>query len=294
MTGLRIEEPQIVASFDSTALAVRRSGAGDGLPLLAIPAIGATMVAWARALVDVGRERPVVSWDLRGLHDSAPPESDRVDAGAHAEDAIAALEHFGVERFLVASWSSGSRIALEIAHRYPERVAALAVVSGGSGHSPGRLFRYFESQSALPVLASAAKHFSYPLQLALQALASRPEIGGIIRQSGMIAATADTSALVALLRDVASCDLKVLLNVFEEVVGDDASQLLPAIEAPTLVIVGERDQFTPRRMVEQMARAIPGSHLEVYERATHYLPIEYPARLGDDLRKFWRESAVDG
>jgi 3-oxoadipate enol-lactonase len=288
MTALRIADPELVPSFDSTVLAVRRSGEGEGMPLLVVPAIGATMVAWRRALVDVGRERQVISWDLRGLHESAPPESDRIDAGAHAEDAIAALEHFGVERFLLAAWSSGSRIALEIAHRYPERVASLAIVSGGFGHSPGRFVRYFEAQSVLPVLASAAKHFSYPLQLALHALAARPEIGGIIRQSGMIAAPADTTALVELLRGVAECDLRTLLNVFEEVVGDDASALLPTIEAPTLLVVGERDQFTPRRMIEKMERAIPGARLEVYDHATHYLPIEYPARLGDDLRRFWR------
>jgi pimeloyl-ACP methyl ester carboxylesterase len=288
MTTLRIAEPELVASFDSTVVAVRTSGEGEGTPLLAIPAVGATMVAWARALVDVGRERRVVSWDLRGLHESGPPESDRLDAGAHAEDAIAALEHAGVDRFLLAAWSSGARIALEIAHRYPERVASLAVVSGGFGHAPGRLLRYLELQSALPVLASAAKHFSYPLQVALHTLAARPEIGGIIRQSGMIAAPAETSVLVELLRGAAGCDLRMLLNVFGEVAGDDASALLPTIEAPTLLVVGERDQFTPRRMMEQMARAIPRARLEVYDHATHYLPIEYPARLGDDLRRFWR------
>jgi 3-oxoadipate enol-lactonase len=292
MTGLKIEDYELVPSFDSTPLAVRRSGHGDGIPLLAVPAIGATMTAWAPALVDVGRERTVVSWDLRGLHNSAPPASDRLDAGAHAEDALAALEHYGVDRFLLASWSSGSRIALELAHRYPERVATLAIVSGGLGHSVGRLLRYLEAPSILPVLASAVKHFASPLQVALQGLAARPEVGGIIRQTGMVAATADTAALVDLLRSVVGCDLKLLFNVFEEVAGDDASSLLPSIEAPTLLVVGERDQFTPRRMVEHMARTIPRARLEVYERATHYLPIEYPARLGDDLRRFWRSTGV--
>jgi pimeloyl-ACP methyl ester carboxylesterase len=143
------------------------------------------------------------------------------------------------------------------------------------------------------VLAGAVKHFSSPLQVALQALAARPEVGGIIRQTGMIAATADTGALVELLRGVVACDLKTLLNVFEEVAGDDGSSLLPSIEAPTLLVVGERDQFTPRRMMEQMARIIPRARLEVYERATHYLPIEYPARLGDELRRFWNSNGID-
>jgi 3-oxoadipate enol-lactonase len=293
MTRLAIGEPELVASFDSTTLAARASGAGSGVPLVAIPAIGATMAAWAPALVDVGRERKVFSWDLRGLHDSSPPASDRLDPGAHAEDAVAVLDHFGVDSFVVASWSSGSRIAPELAHRYPERVRALALVSGGSGHSLGRLLRYREAPSFLPVLAGAVKHFAAPLQLGLQALSARPEVGGIIRQTGMVAGTADTSALVELLRSVVRCDLKTLLNVFDQVAGDDASALLPTIEAPSLLVLGERDQFTPRRMMEQMARTIPHSQLEVYERATHYLPIEYPARLGDDLRRFWRSNGID-
>lgn len=293
MTALRISDPQPVTSFDQTSIAARRSGDGDDVPLLAIPGIGATMVAWSRALVDVGRERPVVSWDLRGLHDSGPPQSDRLDPGAHAEDAIACLDHFEVERFVVASWSNSSRVALEIAARYPERVAALAVVSGGFGHPPGRLLRYLEPQSALPLLAGAAKHFASPLQLGLTALVSRPEIGGLVRQSGMIAATADTAVLVELLRGIAECDLRTLLAIFEEVAGDDGVSLLPAIEAPTLLVLGERDQFTPRRMVEQMARMIPRARLEIYDRATHYLPIEYPARLSDDIRAFLRANGVD-
>ena len=291
MTGLQVGAPQPISSFDGTEIAAYRSGSGDGIPLLVVPAIGATVKVWSRALVDVGRERQVISWDLRGLHGSGAPASDRLDPGAHAEDAIAALDELGIEPFALASWSNGSRIALEIASRYPERVASLAIVSGGVGHPLGRLLRWREVQSTLPVLASAVKHFSSPLQLGLNALVSRPEIGGLIRQSGMIAATADTSALVDLLRSVATCDLRVLLEIFEEVAGDDAAPLLPSIEAPTLLVVGERDQFTPRRMVEQMARTIPRARLEVYDRATHYLPIEYPARLGDDLRRFWRANA---
>jgi pimeloyl-ACP methyl ester carboxylesterase len=291
MTGLTLSEPELISSFDGTRIAASRSGSGDALPALVVPAIGSTAAVWRKTLVDVGRERPVIAWDLRGLHSSGAPESDRLDAGAHAEDAMAAVDHFGADRFVLASWSNGSRIALEIASRYPERVAALAVVSGGFGHPLGRLLRWREVQSALPVLASAAKHFASPLQLGLSALVARPEIGGLVRQSGMIAASADTAALVELLRSVASCDLRMLLEIFEEVAGDDAFALLPSIEASTLLVVGERDQFTPRRMVEQMARAIPRARLEIYDRATHYLPIEYPARLGDDLRKFWASAA---
>ena len=278
-----------VRSFDGTILAARRMGASEGTPLLVVNGVGATMALWRRALVDIARERPIVTWDQRGLHDSGEPASDRLDPGAQTEDALAVLDHFGIDRFVAVSWSNGARIAIEICHRYAERTAALTIVCGGFGHALGRLLRHLEVASVLPTLAGVAKHFASLIEGPLRGVTSRPELAGLVRQSGMIAATADTAALVDLLRGMARCDTRTLLATYEEVAGDVARELLGEIEAPTLIVAGERDPFTPRRVSEEMARAIPGARLEVYERATHYLPMEYPARLSDDLRAFWSE-----
>jgi pimeloyl-ACP methyl ester carboxylesterase len=137
----------------------------------------------------------------------------------------------------------------------------------------------------MPLIASVAKYFSGPLATGFRALVGRPEIVGLVRQSGMVGATADTAALVELLRAMAACDLKLLLATFQEVAGDSAADLLGQIEAPTLLVVGDHDQFTPAGMIEQMSRAIPDCRAVFYEGATHYLPLEYPARLSDDLRE---------
>lgn len=289
MSGPNLDhDTEPVRSFDGTQLAARKMGGGDGTPLLVVNAAGAGLAVWRRALIDSARERVIVTWDHRGLHASAPPASDRLDPGAQAEDAIAVLEHFGIERFVMASWSNGTRIALEISHRYPERLDALSIVCGGYGHPLGRLLR-LEVSSLLPTLAGVAKHFSYFLEGPLRGLTSRPELAGLVRQSGMIAATADTAALVDLLRGMARCDTRTLLATYEAIAGDPAPELLTEVEVPTLIVAGEKDPFTTRRVTEEMMRAIPQARLEIYERATHYLPIEYPARLSDDLRRFWKE-----
>lgn len=285
LAGLE-HEPESIKSFDGTVLAVRRMGQGDATPLLVVNPIGANVAAWRATFVDVARERPIITWDHRGLYQSGPPASDRLDAGAHAEDALAGVDHHIVDRFAVVSWSSGTRIALEIAHRYPERVTALVLVCGGYGYNVTNAARYFEPAALLPLLAGAGKHFSALLEGPLDGLMARPELAGLIRQSGLLAASADTEALVGILRGMATCDLRLLLATYEKVAGDAAPQLLSSIEAPTLLIAGERDQFTARRTTEQMATAIPDARVETYERATHFLPIEYPARLSDDLRAF--------
>ena len=144
----------------------------------------------------------------------------------------------------------------------------------------------------MPLFASVAKYFSGPLATAFRALVSRPELVGLIRQSGMVGATADTAALAELLRAMADCDLKLLLAEFQEVAGSSAAELLGQIETPTLMIVGDHDQFTPDGMIKQMARTIPECRTITYEGATHYLPLEFPARLSDDLRGFLTETGL--
>jgi 3-oxoadipate enol-lactonase len=284
-------EPELISSFDGTTIAARRMGEGSGTPLLVANAIGANLAAWRKPLVDVVRQRPILTWDSRGLFDSSPPESGKVDPPAHAEDAIAVLDHFAVDRFALAAWSNGTRIAIEIAATYPEKVAALILVSGGFGHPPRRLLR-MEIASAIPVISSVAKYFAGPIATRLQKLVARPEITGLIRQSGMVGATADTPALVELVRGMAECDLRTLLATYEAVIGDSGAELLSQIQAPTLFVVGERDQFTSESMIEEVARSIPNCTVIRYPGATHYLPLEYPARLSDDIRGFLEDLRV--
>lgn len=292
MTAGSLEhEPQLIRSFDGTSLAAREMGSGRATPLLVVNAVGANLAAWRRSLIDLARERRIITWDHRGLHGSGPAATERFDPGAQAEDAMAVLAHFDVERFAIASWSNGTRIALEIAARYPEQVAALALISGGYGSPPGRLLR-FELGSALPVVASVAKYFAGPLRSTFQKVVARPEISGLVRQSGMVGATAETPALVELLRGMARCDLRTLLESYEEVAGDSGEELLSDIQAPTLIIAGDRDQFTSTRMVEELVAGIPQAHSIVYQGATHYLPLEFPARLSADLRTFLSELAL--
>jgi pimeloyl-ACP methyl ester carboxylesterase len=285
-------EPELVRSFDGSMIATRRMGDAkrddDALPLLVVNAVGATLASWRRVLIDIVRERQVIAWDQRGLLSSGPIASDRLDPGAHAEDAVAVLDHHGVERCVVASWSHGSRIALELMARYPERLAAAVIVSGGYGHPLWRFLR-LEVVSSLPVIAGVAKHFAYSLEGPFRALVRRPELPGLIRQSGFVGPSADIPALVELLHGLAACDLRVLLATFEAVAGDAGTDLLSKVECPTLIVAGDRDPFTPRAMQYEMTEHIAMSRLEVYERATHYLPMEFPARLSHDMSTFFEE-----
>lgn len=278
-------EPSLTRSSDGTAIAARVMGGGAGIPLLVANGIGAGLSIWRSVLARHAAERTLVTWDHRGLHGSGLPVDDRLEPARHAEDALAALDHAGVARCVVAAWSSGGRIALEIAGNHPERVAGLILVCAGYGQPLTRLL-HLEAGPLLPRVAGLAKPFAGSLQSLFGRFVARPEIAGLVRQSGFVGASADTSALVELLQDLARCDARTLLAAYEAVSGAPAPGSLARISLPALVIAGDRDRFSTLAMMRDVAAKLPAARLEVYEGATHFLPIESPARLAADIRTF--------
>lgn len=87
-------------------------------------------ISWYRALPDLGAHRPVIAPDLPGFGGSTgvpilgPP-------AAMADQLVQLLDELGVERVVAVGVSLGGDVALNLALRHPERVAALVAVAPG-------------------------------------------------------------------------------------------------------------------------------------------------------------------
>ena len=64
----------------------------------------------------------------------------------------------------------------------------------------------------------------------------------------------------------------------------DLRPVLPAIAAPTLVVVGGRDLMTPVSCSEEIRDGVAGAVLHVIPECGHLPPIEAPRALADLLR----------
>ena len=66
----------------------------------------------------------------------------------------------------------------------------------------------------------------------------------------------------------------------------DATSLLPAIDCPTLLIVGCQDVISPPDEMEALARAIPGARLVEIRGAGHLSPMEQPEQVNAAMLQF--------
>ena len=86
-----------------------------------------------------------------------------------------------------------------------------------------------------------------------------------------------------------SLDMSIYLDTLRRLEEHDASHILGSVAIPTLVLVGERDIFTSRRVAERLARRIPNSEMLVIRNGTHYVVLEQPELVNLRIEKFFRE-----
>ncbi|SEP96302.1 Pimeloyl-ACP methyl ester carboxylesterase [Devosia sp. YR412] len=122
--------------FTSDGLNLAYQSFGDGLPVLCIHGFASSGkvnwidTGWVETLTAAGYRAIIL--DNRGHGDSDKPyDPERYYPQQMADDALALLDHLGIERVAILGYSMGARISAFLAYEHPERVAC--AIFGGMG-----------------------------------------------------------------------------------------------------------------------------------------------------------------
>ena len=123
-------------SFTTSGLSLAYEVTGEGPPVLLIHGFASSGkvnwvdVGWVETLVDAGYQ--AITLDNRGHGESDKPhDPDRYNPSDMARDAVALLDHLGIEKAAVMGYSMGARIAAFMAFADEDRVAC--AIFGGMG-----------------------------------------------------------------------------------------------------------------------------------------------------------------
>jgi pimeloyl-ACP methyl ester carboxylesterase len=182
--------------------------------------------------------------DLPGFGQSPPPPVpwSSVDYALSLKEHLDRLKQPQVDLF---GHSFGGKVALSFASRFPERVRRLILVSA-SGLKRKHSFKRRAQRKMLSSLRAALKIVDQTFHTHLFANYFVPRFAS---------------------KDY--LEANEMRGTFLKTIHEDLQPILPSIQAPTLLLWGERDQETPYEMAERMHRLLPHSQLIRLPRQGH-------------------------
>lgn len=287
MRPIPVEERRLL-SFDGTEIAYHTVGKGP--TILLGNGLGGSWKAWSHQIAYFMDRYRFISWDYRGLYRSGPVENrESLRVESQAMDALAVLEAEGVDQATVLGWSMGVQVALELYRAAPERVAGMVLINGVAGRPWESLLNLKGMRHVVPRTLRGVRRVSR-LAEAIVARASRwPETVTWVKRVGLASPTLDDDLMAELTASFHDLDMDIYMQTLELLGEHDGFDLLRQIGVPTLVVAGDRDLMTPRRVAEQMVREIPGAELMLVPGGTHYVAVEFPELVNLRMEKFLRE-----
>lgn len=272
---------------DGALLRWRADGEGP-IAILASNGIGIATFFWQRLAEHFGRTHTFVTWDYRGHGQSpVPAHPDDLTVALCARDLWSVADAAGVTKAVLLGHSMGAQVGLEAYREQPERVLAFVPVLGAAG----RVFDSFLGGHALEPLSRLLVELgARNAGLAEKALRTALRLPGVWEMmKGMRVVHPDLCPredFDPYFRHLSQLDLRGYFALARDLLSHDASELLPTVRVPTLVVAGERDLFTPLERSREMAARIPGAELLVLREGSHAAMIEQPELLALTLEKF--------
>lgn len=264
---------------------------GQGRPALALcDGILCDGFIWKYLEPHFAERHRVLHMHYRGHGRSGPPgDPDAIGLDAHADDLAQVLAAAGVDGAVIAGHSMGVQVALEAFRLHRERVRGLILCCGAAGrvlatfHSSGLLKTLFPS--LLDVVTKSpdfarAIWTRFPADLGFQLA----RLMGEVHRARM-----RREDLLPYLQQMVKVDFSLFTRMLARVDQHTAEAMLPSIDVPTLILVGERDTFTPPAVGYAMADKIPGAEILVLPEGSHAALLEHPDLVNERIEKFLRE-----
>ena len=241
---------------------------GEGMPtILLLHGWGCDGSIFAAVERELAPQAGLLTVDFPGHgHSDEPPQPWGVPE--YAEQIRSLLQQLGLQKVHIIAHSFGGRVAIYLASQHPQFVDRMIITGGAGIRKPPseaqskRQKQYKRYNAVLNVI----KRFK-PLSGLVEKLQDR-----LRKRYG----SADYVKLNENMR-----------KTFVKVISQDLTEMLPAVNASTLLVWGSADTETPLWMGQKMEQLIPDAGLVVFDGRTHFAFIEEWQRFVLIARQFF-------
>ncbi len=216
------------------------------------------------------KDYPMIAPTLRGYGNSQAPSQ----TPSFAEDMYTLLEPY--KKAHLVGLSLGGNVALEMAVRYPEKIASLTLLDSSLKGFTADEAQTKAGQSVQLAFEQHGLGAAKQMWLGLPLFASA-------RENPVLKAQ-----LEAWVRDYSGWHWAQ--NISPSVAIEDVSSRLDQITAKTMIVVGQRDVVYFQNVARYLHKGIAGSRLEVIAGAGHMVNLEQATMINQLLASHFLES----
>ncbi len=251
-------------------------GPKDGVPIVFIHGWDCSSFWWhstTRSLNAAGYR--TINYDYRGHGFTDDPVNDEYTVAAMVADLAGLVDHLGLKKFHVFSFSVGAVVATAFAAQYPERVASVAFFNYGLfGYNPrieqvGPKALSFIFSRVLKQVKAWRPVYGYVRLTLVKNAVSRRDI-----QYGMLSLK-DTSQRAS---------YHTARSVMSKVVLSELPGWAKALTMPTLLVAGSHDKVISRKSAENLAALLPDCTYFVMPHCGHLILGELPDQVAALLK----------
>lgn len=235
--------------------------AGRGEPLMLLHGYPLNSRLWDRVVPLLYTQFLCIAPDLRGFGCSAE-EPKSFSMSNLADDCIKILDALQIRQSIaLCGLSMGGYVAMEVAQRYPERLARL-ILTNTRANADDLAGMATRRSAAARALTEGVPKVVLPMLsklLCQHTIANQLEVVELVR-SMMLETRASTIAW-AQLGMASRADFQYKMRDWT---------------MPVVCIAGAEDPITPPEVLEQISRALPNAQFHSVENSSHLTPLECP------------------
>jgi pimeloyl-ACP methyl ester carboxylesterase len=275
-----------VVSADGTRV-VGWWGGGSGTPVLICNGLGTPPSAWP-TLIAADSRFDVRTWYYRGTAGGdRPADPERITVADHVDDAVAVLDHEGIDRVVLACWSLGVNVGFELARRHPDRVAGIMAVAG----VPGGTFAAMGAPLGIPrplrhavgvTGARTGQAIGPALDWVSRHIPLSRTTARVISHSGFVLPKATPERLLPTLEEFREHDFRWYFTLALGA-ASHRSMNTAFVDVPVSLVAGRYDVLTSVHAMRKAEALIPDAQMTVLP-GSHFLPLEFPDELAACLQ----------
>jgi 3-oxoadipate enol-lactonase / 4-carboxymuconolactone decarboxylase len=231
--------------------------------ILLIHGAGGNGHRWQRQVDGLAASHSPIAFDLPGHGRSAGVEG-LATVQDYSDFIAALLDALKIGSAVIAGWSMGGAIAMDLALRYPARVEALVLVATAA--------KFNLTSDRIEALRAVTMGRA-PQSFVTDGYAQKTikEKFDVVREGWMEQIKTDPRVRYT---DILACN-KV-----------DLRDSIAKIDRPTVIFAGAEDQLTPVADAELIKSRIRGAQLKVVADAGHMIPVEQAAEFNAAIEHF--------